>query len=282
MHSVIHTFYRYKFIGCFFAIVIISFIGSNNDGAVNLLFKNSAPSWQHWFGTDWLGRDVFSRSLQALLFSLMVGGVATLCSTSISLLLALLGNLNTTVSWWLDLTIDTLMSLPHLLLLILLTLISGGGEQGVIIAVMFSHWPRLTRLLKTEITHLSDRPYIQLARGFGIPHWQVLFRHVLPHLIPQWLTGILLLYPHVLLHIAGLTFIGFGLDPSTPSMGTMLSEASRYLLTGHWWLGFFPGLILVGTVLLLVAAGNSLINQLRLNHLNIIHSTNKKYSHAHG
>ncbi len=218
---------------------------------INLLAKNLPPSFAHPFGTDWLGRDMLTRSLKALNTSMGIGVIAVGSSCLIAMCLSMLAMVNRITRAAVDLIVDVFMSLPHLLLLILLSLAFGGSEPGLIGAVALSHWPRLTRLLRFEMQSVLNAPYYQLARQFGQPTLVVVRRHMLPHVIPQWLTGAVLLFPHALTHMAGLTFLGFGMDPSTPSMGVLLSQASSYLLTGTWWLAVFPGALLLLSLLLL-------------------------------
>lgn len=248
---------------CLLLIIGIAVLWPNSGSEIDLLAKLQPPSLTHWFGTDWLGRDQFARTMKALLSSLKVGGIAAILSSLLAFSLAIIASTDKRLAWLVDLLVDTMMSLPHLLLLILLTLALNGSAQGVIFAITLSHWPRLTRLLRAEVSQLIQQPYILLAKNFGTPYWQVLVQHMLPHLIPQWLTGLLLLIPHAILHAAALTFLGFGLDPMTPSMGVILSEASRYLVIGNWWLALFPGLLLISVLLLFAENASAFARKLR-------------------
>ena len=244
-------------------LLVAAFCWPEHGQNINLLAKLQPPSMDYWFGTDWLGRDQFSRTLAALGNSLKIGGLAALLSACLALVLATIASCHTALAWCVDLLIDTMMSLPHLLLLILLSLAVGGSGQGIIFAITLSHWPKLTRLLRSEMQHLAQQPYILLAKNFTKPYWQLLLQHLLPHILPQWLTGLLLLIPHAIMHAAALTFLGFGLDPNQPSMGILLSEASPYLLIGNWWLALFPGLLLVITLLLIAESAARITSGLR-------------------
>ncbi len=210
-------------------------------------------------GTDWLGRDMAERSGAAMLKSLWVGALAVLLSSSLALLLALLAQTGSRWRQAVLLSCDLCMSLPHLLLLILLALAFGGQEYGVIAALALSHWPRLTRLLLLEMDEILAQPYVSLALGFGGSRFSSRMRHLWPHIMPQWLIGGLNLFPHALLHVAALSFLGFGLDSNAPSMGELLAEANRYLLLGQWWLALFPGLLLLSFILLLSKLAENLI-----------------------
>ncbi|WP_211916964.1 ABC transporter permease [Vibrio sp. B1REV9] len=239
-------------------LITLAIVWPNNGQEVNLMHRLQGPSWSYWFGTDWLGRDMFGRTLKALLYSLSISGAAVVLCSVIALLFAVIANVNKTLNSTVDFLVDALLSLPSLLLLIILTVVLGGGTQGIIFAVSLSHWPKLARLCKQEIHTLMNQDYIQYALGFGHNKWYAILRHALPHVLPQWMLGVLLLFPHVILHIAGMSFLGFGLNSSYPSMGKILSEANTYLLTGEWWLALFPGITLVVTTLLISLSIRSL------------------------
>ena len=219
----------------------------------------AGPSLAHWFGTDQLGHDMLARTIHGLNVSIWVGLVASAVSVVIAALLALFA---TTCGRWADalvaFMVDAAMGLPHLVLLILISFALGGGTTAVIIAVAVTHWPRLTRILRAEILQLRNADYVFAARRMG-KSWAYIGRHhFLPHLWPQLLVGLVLLFPHAILHEAGLTFIGFGLEPSKPAIGVLLAESMRYLMAGKWWLGLFPGLCLLAIVLCFDAIGNGL------------------------
>ena len=207
------------------------------------------PSVDHWLGTDALGRELWARTLTGLALSFWVGCLAALLSTLIALSLAALATLSSRLDTLVSLLIDTLLSVPHLILLILIAFALGGGTQAVIIAVAVTHWPSLARVLRAELLQLRQAPYVRISRALGKSRWFVLHGHLLPHLIPHCLVGALLLFPHAILHEAALTFLGFGLSPSQPAIGVLLADAMRYLSGGYWWLGVFPGLGLLLMVL---------------------------------
>jgi peptide/nickel transport system permease protein len=145
--------------------------------------------------------------------------------------------------------IDLALSLPHLVLLILVSFVLGGGTFGVIIAVIVSHWPSLARVVRAEMREVLAADYIAVARCLGSRPLVIALRHVLPHVLPRALVGAVLLVPHAILHEAGLTFLGFGIEPHLPATGTLLSEAMRHVSSGHWWLGVWPGASLLAMVL---------------------------------
>ncbi len=208
-----------------------------------------SPRLTHPFGTDALGRDLFARTVCGLALSLRVGLLAALASTLISLALALLAvSLGRLVDGAIAYLIEMTMGLPHYLLLVIISMALGGSVNAVIIAVALSHWPRLARILRAEFSQVLASDYVAAARAFGKDWRFIARRHLLPHALPQAVVGLLLLFPHAILHEAGLTFLGFGFEPSRPAVGVLLSESLRHLSAGHWWLAFFPGAALVLTV----------------------------------
>lgn len=225
--------------------------------AIDLHQVLMAPSVDNWFGTDAMGRDMWGRTAKGLLLSIQIGGGSALLSGFIALVLTIVAGLNQRCEWGVSLVVDMFMAIPHLLLLIIMTLALGGGMSGVIWAVALTHWPKLTRLLVEEQRGLLMCQFVQLAGQFGRPKWSILWHHVLPFLSPHCLIGVLLMIPHALIHVSGLTFLGFGLEPTTPSIGILLSDASRYMLSGNWWLAVFPGLVLLAVLLLLSSIGQA-------------------------
>lgn len=212
----------------------------------NLAWRNAAPSLDHPFGTDWLGRDMFARTLKGLTLSVGTGLIATLGSVMIALLLGLAAaNLGRTVDRVVSWLIDLFLSVPHLVALMLIAFAFGGGFTGVAAGIALTHWPSLARLIRAEAMQLRAADFVRVSRRLGRSRRWIAFRHMMPHLAPQVLVGALLLFPHAVLHEAAVTFIGLGLSPHQPAIGIILSESMRYLSTGMWWLAFFPGLSLL-------------------------------------
>ena len=118
--------------------------------------------------------------------------------------------------------------------------------------------PSLARLIRAEVIQLRESPYIQISCKLGKSSWYIARKHMLPHLVPQFIVGLVLMFPHAILHESSITFLGFGLSTEQPAIGIVLSEAMQYLITGKWWLALFPGLLLVFTVVLFYILGESL------------------------
>ena len=218
--------------------------------------RNLSPSLQHLFGTDWMGRDMLARTLSGLSLSIRIGILTAVVSAAVALFLgtasAVLGRKADAVISW---CIDLVMGIPHILLVMLISLACGRGFVGVVAGVALSHWLSLARVIRGELMQLRQAPYILVAEKMGVSKLQNVKRHMLPHLLPQFLTGLILLFPHAILHESSVTFLGFGLSSEQPAIGVILSESMQYLTTGKWWLALFPGLALVLVVVLFALLG---------------------------
>ena len=218
--------------------------------------RNLSPSLQHLFGTDWMGRDMLARTLSGLSLSIRIGILTAAVSAVVALLLGtasvVLGRKADAVISW---CIDLVMGIPHILLVMLISLACGRGFAGVVAGVSLSHWPSLARVIRGELMQLRQAPYILVAEKMGVSKLQNVRRHMMPHLLPQFLTGLILLFPHAILHESSVTFLGFGLSSEQPAIGVILSESMQYLTTGKWWLALFPGLALVLVVVLFALLG---------------------------
>ncbi len=247
--------------GClvlFGAVFVGAWLYGEQGEVTSLLSRKLPPSLQHPFGTDWLGRDMLARTLKGLRVSLFVGLSAAMCSATIALLLGLMAaTLGKTVDGIVTWLVDVAMATPHLVLLILISFACGGGAKGVIIAVAASHWPSLTRVIRAEVMQLRSSDYVLLSRQLGKSQMFIARKHLLPHVFPQFVVGLLLLFPHAILHAAALTFLGFGMSPHTPAIGVLLAESMRYLSMGLWWLAVAPGVALVITVKAFDALGSN-------------------------
>lgn len=220
---------------------------------------NLKPSLEYLFGTDWMGRDMFARTIAGLSLSIRIGLLTAAVSAGAALVFgtaaAVLGRKADAVISW---CIDLVMGIPHILLVMLISIACGRGFAGVVAGVSLSHWPSLARVIRGEVLQLRSAPYILAAEKLGVSRFDIARRHMVPHILPQFLTGMILLFPHAILHEASVTFLGFGLSSEQPAIGVILSESMRYLTTGKWWLALFPGLALVLTVILFAMLGERL------------------------
>lgn len=251
-----------KFVFAFVALALVVVAGvalQDAASATNFAEKNLAPSLTHPFGTDWMGRDMLVRTIAGLSTSVLVGLLAAGVSSVIAVVLgtaAALGGkrVDAAVTW----LIDLMMGVPHIVLLILISYALGKGFWGVAVGVAITHWPSLARVVRAEVLQCKQADFVAVARRLGKSPASIAVRHMLPYVFPQYLVGLILLFPHAILHEASITFLGFGLPPEQPAIGIILSESMGYLSAGMWWLAVFPGLALVAVVLMFDMAGSSL------------------------
>lgn len=232
-----------------------------SDDLIQADFSKKAlkPSLEHPFGTDLLGRDMLVRTIKGLSVSISVGMIASSVSAVIALFV---GVAAATGRSWLDhfinWLIDLVMGIPHTVLLILISFACGKGLKGVLIGVAVTHWTGLARIIRSEVLQIRSQQYIGVSKKLGHSSWWITVQHILPHMVPQFIIGLILLFPHAIMHESGLTFLGFGLSPEQPAIGIILSESMKYLSSGMWWLAFFPGLMLVIIVLLFDRLGENM------------------------
>lgn len=231
------------------------------DDAITGSFLNAkqAPSFKHLFGTDALGRDLFLRTLKGLSVSITVGLAASVISAVVAVLVGIVAatgskRIDAVINW----VIDLVMGVPHTILIILISFSLGRGLKGLLIGIASTHWCFLARLIRGEVLQLRSQQYVAVSRKLGKSSGWILTHHLLPHLVPQFIVGLILLFPHAILHEASISFLGFGLPPEQAAIGIILSESMRYLSTGMWWTAVLPGLTLVLIVLLVDRLGDYL------------------------
>lgn len=234
------------FVVFFIVIIIAGSVINPEKFSIDLINKNQSPSLTHIFGTDWIGRDMFFRTLKGLSMSMKIGVLSSIISGIIAVVLGVIGpicgkRVDSVITWFIDLV----LSVPHTLIIILISMAAGGGLKGIVMGVSLTHWTSLTRIIRAEVMQVKEADYTKIAKNFGKSNLYIAKNHILPHIIPQLLVGIVLIFPHAILHEASVTFLGFGLQSHEPAIGIILSEAMKYLTSGKWWLAFFPGLFLV-------------------------------------
>lgn len=237
------------------AVALAGALAGDRATETDFAHTNLAPGLDRLFGTDWLGRDMLARTLAGLSLSIRIGALTACVSAVIALVLGVTAALSRRADAVLSWLVDLFLGIPHILLVMLISLAFGRGFLGVVAGVSLSHWPSLARVIRGEVLQLRQAPYLLAAEKLGVPRGQLVRRHLLPHLLPQFLTGLILQFPHAILHEASVTFLGFGLSSEQPAIGVILSESMQYLATGRWWLALFPGAALVGVVLLFAGLG---------------------------
>ena len=243
----------------FAAVYLFGILIPDEAVAGSFLNAKKAPSWEQPFGTDALGRDLLMRTLKGLSVSITVGIAASVISAVIAVFVGIAAatgskRLDAFINW----CVDLVMSVPHTILVILISFAMGRGLKGLLIGIAATHWCSLARLIRGEVLQFRSQQYVAASRKLGKSSGWILIHHLLPHLVPQFFVGLILLFPHAILHEASVSFLGFGLPPEQPAIGIILSESMRYISTGMWWQAVLPGLTLVLIVLLVDKLGDNL------------------------
>ena len=239
------------------AIIIVTFLiaGSASllapydPGKTEISQKLKPPSPRHYLGTDNLGRDVFSRMLYGSRISLSVGFVAVAISIIIGILVgALAGYYVGWVDSFLMRFVDIMICFPSFFLILTVVALLGPSLFKVMVVIGITSWMGTSRFVRAEFLSLRERDFTQAAKALGVKDRRIIFRHILPNaLAPVFVTATLDVATAILVE-AGLSFLGFGVQPPAPSWGNILTEGRTYIFDA-WWLTVFPGLAILITVL---------------------------------
>ena len=244
-------------LGWIVIVWLAGFVLPAESTLTSLKDRNLAPLWAHPFGTDWLGRDMFMRTLKGLTTSIQVGLLAACGGGIVALVLGLIaasGKLADRVVSWL---IDLFLSVPHLVSLVMLAFVFGGGLPGVAAAIALTHWPNLARIVRAEMIQLKSADYIHISRRLGQSRFRIATQHMLPHLVPQLFVGTLLIFPHAILHEAAIVS-GARAVASAAGHWHYFVRIDEISVRRHVVACLFPGLALLLVVRAFDVLGNSL------------------------
>ncbi|MFV0337840.1 MAG: ABC transporter permease [Chthoniobacterales bacterium] len=243
------------------SIALLSFLGIYfpfDPNATYLERKLLAPNGTNWLGTDNLGRDVFSRILQGSYISLTVGFIAVGVSLTIGVLV---GAISGYMRGWVDNIImrivDAIMCFPTFFLILTAVALLGPSIINIIVVIGLVSWTGTARLVRAEFLTLREAEYVRAAKGLGQNAFGIIFRHILPNAMAPILVVAVLGIPGAILTEAGLSFLGFGVQPPQATWGNIISDGKTYILDA-WWLIFFPGLAILITTLAFYLAGDGL------------------------
>ncbi|MBN8182786.1 ABC transporter permease [Roseibium aggregatum] len=218
-----------------------------------------APSWSHWFGTDNLGRDVFSRVIVATRLDLIISVSAVALSFVIG---SVFGAVAGYRGGWLDVVLnrflDTIMAFPLFVLAMGIVAALGNSISNIILATAIINIPFYARLVRAEVNIRREAGFTLAAKLAGNSDTRVLAFHIFPNALPPMMVQVSLNLGWAILNAAGLSFIGLGVRPPTPEWGIMVAEGANFIVSGEWWLALFPGLWLMLAVFTFNLMGDGL------------------------
>ncbi|MGA1123638.1 MAG: ABC transporter permease [Chthoniobacterales bacterium] len=226
--------------------------------ATDLERKLLPPNAVNWLGTDNLGRDVLSRLLNGAYISLTVGFVAVFVSLFIGVVVgAVAGYFGKWVDNLVMRAVDALMCFPTFFLILTAVALLGPSIFNIIFVIGLVSWTGTARLVRAEFLTLRESSYVQAARALGQRGWKIIFRHILPNAAAPILVTAVLGVPEAILAEAGLSFLGFGVQPPQATWGNIIADGKTYILDA-WWLILFPGLAILLAALSFYLTGDAL------------------------
>ena len=224
-----------------------------NPDAINLGVSLKGPSFQHPMGTDGLGRDVFARFNEGAGISLAVAGLVTLVGACIGGAIGLAGSAS---GGWADAALmrvmDAILAFPPLILAMTVTIGLGAGLATAGLGIMLTSIPWYARLVRSEVIRVRGLPFIEATVALGATRRRVVLRHILPNIAGTFANQTAAAFGYSILALAALSYVGLGAQVPTPEWGAMITDGQQYLLTGQWWISFFPG---IGLLAVATAAG---------------------------
>ena len=223
--------------------------------AMKISDRIQSPRLAHWFGTDELGRDVFSRVVFGARYSLMIGALVVLISVTGGVLLGLAAGFFRRLDGPIMRFVDAMMSFPDILLAIALVAVLGASMTNVILALAIVYTPRVARVVRASTLVVRELLFIEAARALGVSTWRILFVHILNNIASPILVQATFIFAYAVLAEAGLSFLGVGVPPDLPTWGTMIASGQQFAHQAIW-LVVFPGVAIVLSALSLQMVGD--------------------------
>ncbi|MBO0741301.1 MAG: ABC transporter permease [Hyphomicrobiaceae bacterium] len=247
-----------------FALILLAaligpFVVPYDPRASNTVQALNPPSATHWFGTDQVGRDIFSRVIVATRLDFFIA------ITSVALVFLMGGLAGVAAGFfggWTERIVsriaDTIMAFPLFVLAMGIVAALGNTVQNIILATAIVNFPLYARVARAEANVRREMGFVQAARLSGNGEFRILLGHILPNIMPIMIVQMSLTMGYAILNAAGLSFIGLGVRPPTPEWGIMVAEGAAFMVSGEWWIAFFPGLALMTAVFCFNLLGDGL------------------------
>ena len=239
------------------AAVLAPLLLSRAPDALNVAFRLQPPSAAHWFGTDEFGRDAFTRVVYGGRLSLGIGALTAIVSGAFGITLGLMAGFSPRLDRVLSRVNDAMMSFPDILLAIALVAALRPSAANVVFALGVVYTPRMARMVRASTLVIRELPYVEAARALRVSSWRIMGVHVLRNLLSPIIVQATFVFAFAKLAEAGLSFLGVGISPATPSWGTMIGAARPYYREADW-LALAPGLAIMLTVFSLQIIGDAL------------------------
>jgi len=240
------------------AAILAPVLATHDPAQQDLAAILQPPGAEHWLGTDQLGRDVYSRMLFAARVDLSIAGIAVIAPFVVGVTLGLIaGSVGGWIDWIVMRLTDTVVAFPFTVIAISIAFAVGAGATGIIVAVAYIGWVVFARVVRGSALRMRESGWLAAARGLGYSRARILFRHLLPNVMPQAI--VVLMTELVVIMVAVVTFgyLGLGVPPPTPDWGTMIAEGQSFATT-KWWIPVIPGLAVVSTGISLSLIGDGL------------------------
>ena len=227
--------------------------------ATNTAIAMQPPSVAHWFGTDALGRDILSRVIVATRLDFGIAIAAVALSFVIGMALGLAAGFFG--GWWdriISRMADTIMAFPLFVLAMGIVAALGNSVANIVYATAIINLPFYIRVARAEANIRRNAGFVEAARLTGNSDWRILSHHIFPNILPPAMVQVSLNMGWAILNAAGLSFIGLGVRPPIPEWGIMVAEGATYIVSGEWWVAFFPGVVLMLAVFCFNLLGDGL------------------------
>ena len=246
------------FVAIILAAILAPWIAPHDPIAQRIVNRLQGPSWEHWLGTDYYGRDILSRLLYGARISLTIGILSITAAVVIGSLIGLIaGYFGGRVDIVIMQIMDVVLAFPALILGIILVAVLGASVFNIVVAIAFTAVPAFARIARAPVMALREREFVQAGRALGFSDLRIMFRHILPNIVPEIIVMASLWMATAVRTEASLAFIGLGIAPPTPTWGGMVREGFENILDSYS-VALFPSLAVLILVLALNLIGDGL------------------------